>query len=218
MIRQAEACEAQGRWRHAAELRLKIAQKTLGDKHSDTFKAMYALANIYAQKGLLRMAATLQIQALSRQKDTIGNDHLDTAHGKHHLAGTYLKQRRLQEAEDLELQVISLRKRVLGETSVDTLWSTHQLALIYHEQGRLTEAQQLDQQVQQEKQKHLPSKEHPSEAQEYPPAIYERITQDKPEISELEQHAMTTLARAMRDAVSEDTSTNTPLLERQDSQ
>ncbi|KAG8743539.1 hypothetical protein FRC10_011779 [Ceratobasidium sp. 414] len=181
MTRQAEEYESQGRWRHAAEVKLKLSQKTLGDNHPDTFEAMRILANAYAQQGLLRTAATLQLQALSRQKTVLGNDHLDTVQGMHNLASTYLKQRRLQEAESLELHVLSVRRRLLGETSADTLWAMYQLAMIHHEQGRLEEAQRIDQKVQKLRREHLP------------PSIYETIERNKPEPSELERLAMDAL-------------------------
>ncbi|KAG8709574.1 hypothetical protein FRC08_018257 [Ceratobasidium sp. 394] len=189
MKRQAEEYESQGRWRQAAELKLRISQKTLGDNHPDTFKAMYLLANAFAQQGLLRIAATLQSQALSRQKTVLGNDHLDTVQGMHDLASTYLEQRRFQEAESLESQVLSIRRRLLGETSAETQWAMYQLAMIYHEQGRLEEARRLDKRVQKSGQRHLP------------PSIYTTLEQNKPEPSELDQLATVALARALCDLV-----------------
>ncbi|KAG8725008.1 hypothetical protein FRC09_010212 [Ceratobasidium sp. 395] len=200
MTQQAELYESQGKKRHAAELRLRISKKRFGDTHQDTFKATYILANIYAKQGLLRMATTLQAQALSRQKTTLGDEHPDTIHGMHNLASTYLKQRKLKEAEALERRVVSVRKRILGEASTETLWAMHQLALIYHEQGRRREAQKLDNQIQQLTQKYFANRENFGEV----PSIYTSIEQNKPVVSELEQLAQAALARAVDDLACEE--------------
>ncbi|KAG8720610.1 hypothetical protein FRC09_009274 [Ceratobasidium sp. 395] len=200
MTKQAELYESQGKQRHAAELRLRISKKSFGDRHQNTFKATYILANNYAKQGLLRMAITLQAQALSRQKATLGDEHLDTIQGMHNLAGTYLKQRQLKEAESLERRVVSVRRRILGETSTDTLWAMHQLALIYHEQGRQREAQKLDSQIQQSTRKHTSNRENFGVV----PSIYTSIEQNKPAVSELEQLAQAALARAISDLACEE--------------
>ncbi|KAG8796547.1 hypothetical protein FRC12_019054 [Ceratobasidium sp. 428] len=195
MTRQAELYESQGKKRHAAELRLRISKKRFGDTHQNTFKATYVLANIYAKQGLLRMATTLQAQALSRQKATLGDEHPDTIQGMHNLAGTYLKRHQLQEAETLERRVVSVRRRILGEASIETLWAMHQLALIYHEQGRRREAQKLDNQTQQFTQKYFSNRENFGVV----PSIYTSIEQNKPVVSELEKLAQAALARAVDD-------------------
>ncbi|KAG8796567.1 hypothetical protein FRC12_019074 [Ceratobasidium sp. 428] len=201
MTRQAELYELEGERRHAAELRLRISKRSFGDLHQHTFKATYVLANIYAEQGLLRVATTLQAQALSRQKATLGDDHLDTMQGMHNLAGTYLRQRRLKEAESLERRVVSVRRQILGETSTETLWAMHRLALIYHEQGRQREAQKLDNQIQQ-----LTSKNHTSNRENSGGvlSIYKLIEQNKPVASELDQLARAALARAVSDLACEE--------------
>ncbi|KAG9082765.1 hypothetical protein FRC06_004865, partial [Ceratobasidium sp. 370] len=168
MTHQAEEYESQGRWRQAAELKLKLSQKSFGDNHPDTFKAMHLLANAYAQQGLFRTAATLQLQATS-----IWIQSMECI--------------TLLEAESLQSDVLSLRRRSLGETSADTLWAMYQLAMIYHEQGRLKEAQRLDKEVQQSGRKHLPpsiyetieqNKPKPSELEQLAMAALARAVRD----------------------------------------
>lgn len=105
---------AAGQYSEATKLleeSLQIAERTLGDNHSDVATLMNRLALIYCNQGRYAEAEPLFQRSLAIREKVLGPDHPDIAQSLNNFAELLKKTNREDEAVEMEARAEAIRAK-----------------------------------------------------------------------------------------------------------
>ncbi len=135
-----------GQWIKATELQegvLALQQRSLGEEHPETLRAMSALAWSYWNLSQINKAVNLQRQVLESSIKVLGAQDPQTLKAMDNLASTYWLCGERCEARKLGEQAVEGLKRILGPVHPDTLTAMENLGRTYMHLGFLNDAKDL---------------------------------------------------------------------------
>lgn len=135
-----------GQWIKATELQegvLALQQRSLGEEHPETLRAMSALAWSYWNLSRIKKAVSLQRQVVETSVKVLGAQDPKTLKAMDNLAGTYWLCGERYEARRLGEQAVEGLARILGPVHPDTLTAMENLGRTYMHLGLLEDAKSL---------------------------------------------------------------------------
>jgi Trypsin-like peptidase domain/Tetratricopeptide repeat/NB-ARC domain len=126
---------------------LALAERMLGDEHSNTINARVNLAASYRADGRVNDAIKLEELVLTDRERLLGTEHPDMITARGNLALSYRADGRVKDAIKLEELVLTDRERLLGTEHPDMITARGNLAASYYTDGRIQKAIELQEGV-----------------------------------------------------------------------
>ena len=139
-----------GMWTKAKELQetvMDLQQKSLGEEHPESLKAMTALAWTYWNLGRVNEAVELQWRVVEVNSKALGTQDVKTLKAMGNLANTYWLRGKRLEAQELGEKVLEGLKQAVGPSHSDTVAAMEGLGRTYMHRFRLEDAQRLQMKV-----------------------------------------------------------------------
>jgi len=126
-----------------AERLLAVHRETLGNNHTKTLRAMWALAQVLRNQGRYDQAMMLMPEAVQRQCRAFGERHLESLKMRTELAMLYDDSGRYVEAREIVEDVLRVQRETYGDKSELTTIALTILSRISRKQGRMADAVEL---------------------------------------------------------------------------
>ncbi|MBK6958450.1 MAG: tetratricopeptide repeat protein [Nitrosomonas sp.] len=180
-----------------AKQALDIAEKDLGQEHSDVATSLNNLAELYRTQGQYEKAEPLYQRALTIRVKALGSDHSDVATSLNNLAVLYFSLGQYDKAEPLYQRSLVIKEKALGPDHPDVALGLSNLAVLYNSLGQYDKTELLHQRSLVIREKALGS-DHPDVAESLNNLAVLYQEQGQPAKAEpLLQHSLNILEKAL---------------------